>query len=63
MRVVSQNRKISVDFDRTTFIRTDVENLHKAYAPVYNISDNFTEQQIKILTSLIWVKCIIVPVE
>lgn len=73
MRVVSQNRKISVDFDRTTFIRTDetifakidgrdvmfgnyktkhkvqevFEDLHKAYAPVYSISDNLTEQQIK----------------
>lgn len=72
MRIVSQNRDLSVDFDRCEIwsqynviyrrIGTDskvigqyateeraaevFEDIHKAFAPVYSISDNLTEEQI-----------------
>lgn len=73
MRVVSQNRNFSFDFDRTVFwtqynliyAKVGVESfpigsyksnerasevfmdMHNAYAPVYSISDAFTEDQIR----------------
>lgn len=72
MRIVSQRRNYSFDFDRTIFWRqyegiyakadnADVligkyasekraaevfEDIHKAYAPVYSISDNLTWEQV-----------------
>lgn len=72
MRVVSQNRNFSFDFDRTVFwtqynviyanIGTEsiaigqyesdkraaevFEDIHKAYAPVYSISDGLDEEQL-----------------
>ena len=73
MRIVSQNRDLSVDFDRCEIWLQDCfiyrrigndsrvigkyisqeraaevfEDIHKAYAPVYSISCNLTEEQIK----------------
>lgn len=73
MRIVSQDRKLSVDFDRCEIWMQDkfiyrrigidnrvigayeteeraaevFEDIHKAYAPVYSISCNLTEEQIK----------------
>lgn len=73
MRIVSQNRDLSIDFNRCEIwtqdnfiyrrIGTDnqvigrysspervaevFEDIHKAYAPVYSISDNLTEEQIQ----------------
>ena len=72
MRVVSQKRNYSIDFDRTVFwVQLEViyakigtesiaigqyesdkraaevfEDMHKAYAPVYSISDGLTDEQI-----------------
>lgn len=72
MRIVSQNRTYSVDFDRTVFLVQNAgiyakiddnnvlfgiygnekrakevfEDIHKAYAPVYSISDQLTEEQV-----------------
>lgn len=73
MRIVSQDRKLSVDFDRCEIWIQDnqiyrqigenvrvigmygtservaevFEDIHKAYAPVYSISNNLTEEQIR----------------
>lgn len=73
MRIISQDRNLSVDFDRCEIwmqsnliyrrIGNDsqvigkyvsperaaevFEDIHKAYAPVYSISSNLTEEQIK----------------
>lgn len=73
MRVVSQSRNFSFDFDRTVFWRqSDViyakiggesiaigkyksderaagvfEDMHRAYAPVYSISDGLSKEQIE----------------
>ena len=73
MRIVSQNRNLSIDFDRCEIwlqdnyiyrrIGTDnqvigryasqeraaevFEDIHKAYAPVYSVSNNLTEEQIR----------------
>lgn len=73
MRIVSQNRDLSIDFDRceiwtqrnviyrrvgrdslpigvyaTTERAQEVfEDIHKAYAPVYSISDKLTEEEVK----------------
>lgn len=72
MRVVSQKRNYSIDFDWTVFwVQLEViyakigtesiaigqyesdkraaevfEDMHKAYAPVYSISDGLTDEQI-----------------
>ena len=73
MRIVSQKRDLSVDFDQCEIWTQDnhiyrrigmdnqvigryasqeraaevFEDIHKAYAPVYSISCNLTEEQIK----------------
>ena len=73
MRIVSQNRDLSIDFDRCEIwtqsnliyrrighdsipigvyrsqerAREVFEDIHKAYAPVYSISDNVSEDEIK----------------
>lgn len=74
MRVISQNRNYSFDFDRTVFWKQNniiygkidddsnilfgsyksnerasevFMDMHNAYAPVYSISDAFTEDQIR----------------
>ena len=73
MRIVSQDRKSLVDFDRCEIWMQDnyiyrqigenirvigmyktseraaevFEDIHKAYAPVYSISNNLTEEQIR----------------
>lgn len=73
MRIVSQDRKLSVDFDSCEIWMQDnyiyrqigenarvigmyktseraaevFEDIHKAYAPVYSISNNLTEEQIR----------------
>lgn len=73
MRIVSQDRKLSVDFDSCEIWMQDnyiyrqigenvrvigiygtpertaevFEDIHKAYAPVYSISCNLTEEQIR----------------
>lgn len=74
MRVISQDRCYSYDFDRTMFWKQDgviyahivgytrdrvvgdyksderaaevFEDMHKAYAPIYSISDGLTDEQI-----------------
>lgn len=72
MRIVSQNRDLSIDFDRCEIwtqsnlvyrrvghdsipigiyvtqerAREVFEDIHKAYAPVYSISDKLTEEEI-----------------
>ena len=73
MRIVSQDRKSSVDFDSCEICMQDnyifrqigenarvigmyktseraeevFEDIHKAYTPVYSISNNLTEEQIR----------------
>ena len=73
MRIVSQNRDLSVDFDRCEIWLQDCfiyrrigndsrvigkyisqeraaevfEDIHKAYAPIYSISANLTEEQVR----------------
>lgn len=73
MRIVSQNRKCSINFDNCEIwvqgealyrkikgenillgvydspqrAKEIFEDIHKAYAPVYSISDNLTEEQLK----------------
>lgn len=72
MRIVSQNKDLSIDFDRCEIwtqmnviyrrvghdsipigvyatperAREVFEDIHKAYAPVYSISDKLTEEEI-----------------
>ena len=72
MRVVSQSRNYSVDFDRTVFLVQNLgiyakiddnnvlfgiygnekrakevfEDIHRAYAPIYSISNNLTEEEV-----------------
>ena len=73
MRIVSQNRDLSVDFDRCEIwmqsnaiyrrvghdslpigvyatqerAKEVFEDMHKAYAPVYSISNGLTEEQVR----------------
>ncbi len=73
MRIVSQDRNLSIDFERCEIWKQDniiyrrvnidslpigiyatterasevFEDIHKAYAPVYSISDGLTEEQLK----------------